>query len=209
MSFKDLKEAWQARGQFAEANEKLGEKTTLQEKIWDLQDKIDDLWFELCPWHWLYRLPHNIFHDWPIEVKWAWQRVFTGYDERVVWGPYDYLGKIILTHLKNFRNYNKHGYPIAILEDGDSEDQKMNENRWNKILDDMIDGWEFLVDDDKFNDEIVEKYGDERNSEDTFMGVKLDNKKWNKKCTEEYEKLWEEKQKKAQLFVQYFRSLWD
>lgn len=210
-----FKEIITEKGNFRETSERLGEPYTLEERWWDFQDLIDDLWFKIMPIHWIYRLPHNLFQDWPREVKWAWQRVFTGYDERVGWSVYSYLGPIIITALKNFKKdfqESRHcGYPITLFnEDGTSnENEKANCEAWVKMLNDMIEGFEYLVDSDKDWDEICEEFGDDRKEGETFPRYKIDVKKWNSKCNEESIRRYNEATKKAMLFITNFGSLWD
>ena len=66
-------------------------------------------------------------------IKWGWQRLTRGYDDRVLWSMAEYLDPIIIAVLKNLRE-NSHGYPIGIPE-----------KKWKKVLDTMIKG--FTADD--------------------------------------------------------------
>lgn len=77
----------------------------------------------------LYRMMWKI-EDGIREVKYAYQRVVRGYDDTLLWDMADYLNKIILPALKDFKK-NKHGFP-----------NKMKGKEWNKELDLMIKGFE-------------------------------------------------------------------
>ena len=218
MSLKGLIEEFKEPNEWAESAKKDNRPYTLEERWWDFTTKLDNMWFEIMPIHWIYRLPHNLFEDWPREVKWAWQRVFTGYDERIYWSLDSYLGPMILKHLQNFQKEDKNGYPVTIWE----KDSKMDDNfnmtdgspdpniaAWDQILADMVERWEYMVNHDDHWDKILEEFGDVRKPEETFMGYKMDHKKWNDKCSEEMNKKNEEMFAKASLFVKHFWGLWD
>ena len=166
-----------------------------------LVDYINDIWFAITPWHWLYRLPLSITRDWPREVKYAWQRVIKGYDDRCYWDLDSYLGPLIVRHLKNFRENNTHGYPGY----GDVDTPE----KWEATLDTMIEGWDFLADREKYEDEIVKKLGTPRKPGETFMGVELTENKFNRKTMREVNRQHKIATKKAMLFVKYFNNLWD
>lgn len=110
------------------------------------------------------------------------------------------------------------GYPVLIWEGVEGMDQNFNMPegvpdpniaKWEQILDDMIEGWEFLVNHDEWNEKITEEFGDVREPEETFMGYKMDGKKWNSKCTEEMNRLTKDKTEKAKLMVEHWWGLWD
>lgn len=63
-------------------------------------------------------------------IKWAWQRVVRGYDDRLYWAMDEYLDPIILAGLRNLRE-NGHGYPSGLTE-----------KKWNQILDKMMVAFE-------------------------------------------------------------------
>lgn len=84
------------------------------------------------------------------EVKWAWQRVSRGYDDRLYWGMDEYLDPIIIAGLKNLRN-NGNGYPCLL-----------SQKKWNSILDIMITAFQT----DKY--EYTEESKEQRN-----RGLKL------------------------------------
>ncbi len=74
-------------------------------------------------------------------IKWAWQRLTRGYDDRLFWAMDSYLDPIILAGLKNLKE-NGMGYPPGITQ-----------KKWNKVLDTMIEGFEI----DTFSERNMKK----------------------------------------------------
>jgi len=68
-----------------------------------------------------YRLRHIRY-----ELKYAWQRVWRGYDDSMVFDMNDTFIELYREILKDFKE-NLHGYPGT-----------MTEEEWNDILDEMI-----------------------------------------------------------------------
>lgn len=66
--------------------------------------------------------------DWKNEVKWAYQRAFRGYDDRLFWDMAGYVDRLIVVHCKHLRE-NAVGYPSGLTQ-----------KKWNKILDTIILG---------------------------------------------------------------------
>lgn len=63
-------------------------------------------------------------------IKWAWQRVTRGYDDRLFWSMDEYLDPIIRAGLTHIRKEGL-GYPNGLTK-----------AKWNKILDTMIAGFQ-------------------------------------------------------------------
>jgi hypothetical protein len=80
-----------------------------------------------------YCIPYKI-KDFRYEVKWAYQRVFRGFDDRAFWGLDSYLTEIILPVLKFLRK-DGNGYP-----------SKLTDEEWKDVLDKMIIGFQELHD---------------------------------------------------------------
>ena len=59
------------------------------------------------------------------EVRWAWQRIFRGWDDRVVWGIDTYLAEMIPQWMRKLKE-DKHGFPALMFGD----------NNWNKFSND-------------------------------------------------------------------------
>jgi len=64
-------------------------------------------------------------------VVWAWQRVFNGYDDRVIWGIDFYLSRMMPLWLQQLKE-KKHGVPGIMFEE---EDHDKNGN----VLDDSLE----------------------------------------------------------------------
>lgn len=90
------------------------------------------------------------------EIKWAWQRVFTGYDVTASWGLDNYLTDIALPVLKGYRSGdNKSGIPSMVCRKNES--LKKSQKRWNGILDKMILSFEHIKKDVLIPGKKVEK----------------------------------------------------
>lgn len=90
-----------------------------------------------------YTIP-RVSVDWKQEVRWAWQRVFRGYDDVFVWNLHNEHTKLMLKVLKDFRKHHV-GSPIIRKKDwlSKKEDPKDNVHTfWDKQLEIMIDGFQ-------------------------------------------------------------------
>jgi hypothetical protein len=104
-----------------------------------------------------YNLSYQILHPWQFFkscgriINWAWQRVFRGYDDRIIWSIDGYLSRMIPLWVMQLKN-NGIGFPMAMYNDEDldeknnyeaSEDStKKASDKWNAILDQIADGFE-------------------------------------------------------------------
>jgi hypothetical protein len=102
-----------------------------------------------------YRASYTLTHPWIFikegtsQIRWAWQRVFVGYDERVIWSIDLYLAKMIPLWLKELKD-GKHGCPMICFRDcelssvdGTSEkSQKRARKEYENILANIIEGFE-------------------------------------------------------------------
>lgn len=87
------------------------------------------------PWYksikyWPMRFYNRIRYDVFQKIKFGFQRMFRGYDDTLLWNTNDYIAKLMLVGLKHLRE-NGHGFPPDLDED-----------TWNKYLDEMIYGFE-------------------------------------------------------------------
>lgn len=73
------------------------------------------------------RIKYKIWHP----IKWAWQRLYRGWDDRVIWGIDIYLAKMIPIWLHRLKEI-QHGYPAQF--EGPEE--------WDEVLAIIIDGFE-------------------------------------------------------------------
>jgi hypothetical protein len=97
--------------------------------------------------------PWEILRYWKRQTKYAWQRVFRGWDDRVIWSIDYHMGVVIPQWLRTLK-VEQHGVPMSMfegleeetLENGaigyNDENMKIAEERWNKILDEIADGFE-------------------------------------------------------------------
>jgi len=125
----------------------------------------------------------NILHI-PSKIKHRFQRIFRGYSDADLWDIGNYLNDLIIRSLKDFRKMERLGTPTTFN----------NENDWNKVLDRMISGFEFLKDGDE---RILT--GDSWLDEDVKDGITI----------EEYNKLYKQAERDAKLFIKYNGALWD
>lgn len=131
--------------------------------------------------------PWLILEYWLDEIKYAWQRVFRGWDDRITWSLDYYLAEKIplwLTKLKE----DKNGVPMQIIQDGDCVGEnhdipndilELRQKEYHEILDKIIRG---------------------------FVAYREMNEVFTK---EETEPLQKEFNKGMELFVEWFSSFWD
>lgn len=82
-------------------------------------NKIEDLYWKI----------HYTLLDWRNEVKWAWQRVFRGYDDTAYWCLNDYLAKII------------NQVTFKLVNEGSGHPTKLTEKKWKNILNQISFGF--------------------------------------------------------------------
>lgn len=78
-----------------------------------------------------------LLNNWFSEVKWAYQRVVRGYDERAYWDLDEYLAEIILPVLKKFKA-QANGCPPGLYD----KSLKDPYHKWRHTLDEIIKGFE-------------------------------------------------------------------
>lgn len=132
-------------------------------------------------------------------IKWAYQRVARGYDDRMLWGFHTENSKITLEVLKWMKEH-KHGSPythdpegVLTTPDTPTDSSGVNDDwhkRWDEALTIMIEGWEALI-----------------AMDDVFIYV--DGKYDSAATTAEYERLEKIWKKGMTLFVANYRGLWD
>jgi len=140
--------------------------------------------------------PHYFFsHPWVViefisqEIRWAWQRVFKGWDDRIVWSIDWYLAEKIPLWIQRLKE-TKHGTPFEMFteqqlsnpEGISNEDTDIAREKWNVVLDKIILGFESYH-------KIQEKSLYEKDPE--------------------YYKLNENYEIGFDLFKNHFKSLWD
>jgi len=88
-----------------------------------------------------YAIPRWI-KDGSYEVKWAWQRVFRGYDDRVLWGLNYAVADIAIPALEFMRDKGM-GTPMCIAP-----------KVWKRKLNTMIEGFRAFQNDNDWPDEL-------------------------------------------------------
>ena len=95
--------------------------------------------------------PWNFFAYLVREIKYAFQRVFRGWDDCAWWSLDDYLAKIISELLYELRDRN-HGFPVSVYDDDivlgeeTSEQTKDAKQKWQDILTTLADGFKEYYD---------------------------------------------------------------
>ena len=139
--------------------------------------------------HW--NAHYAITHPWKIleyffdEIKYAWQRVFRGWDDRVIWSIDWYLAKHIPVWV---RLLDKQGVPGKLFNESDYDENYQiypessirAEIRWGEILEKIAIGFESYID--------ADNYYNDKNKRKELM----------QKFNEGFD-----------LFKEYFESLWD
>lgn len=89
--------------------------------------------------------PDYLWYDLTNPIKWAWQRVFRGWDDRAVWGVDAYLAELMPQLLRKLKE-DKQGIPISFFvdpfEDITPEAEAAAQANWGAVLDEMIAGFE-------------------------------------------------------------------
>lgn len=123
----------------------------------------------------------NIFKSMWRVTKCIFKWIFTGYGWATLWNLDEYLVKVIHFRLKLFRKMNRTGYPADLAD----------EEAWNAILDRLIKGFEVMLEprslDEQCNLILIFK---EKDQSETVSKEAYD-------------------QETLELFVKYFRTLWD
>jgi len=113
----------------------------------NLRDRID--YHGLFGWKLSYILlrPWVLIKEISYVIKWAFQRMFRGWDDTVVFSLDNYLAKMIPVWIRGIKKY-KDGIPMSMF-DKDIEMGKETEEdmikaceKYDKILDDIAEGFE-------------------------------------------------------------------
>lgn len=99
--------------------------------------------------------PHHVIeHPWILvkdvsrQIKWAWQRVFRGWDDRIIWSIDFYLDEKIPVWMEQLKK-QKHGVPSCLFESEDwdelngvsDEKYAIAEAKFDSILDQIAEGF--------------------------------------------------------------------
>lgn len=143
------------------------------ETLDDLEEIINNYnkrnWFDKnIPGIFGYKFSYAITHPLIIlelsadEIKYAWQRIFKGYDERVSWSIDCYLAKMIPKWIYDLRNAKEPGIPQSFfdkysLQEDDNyseEDEKEAHKEWHSVLIEIENGFKdyLKLDEIEFDD---------------------------------------------------------
>ena len=123
-------------------------------------------------------------------IKWPWQRLTRGFDDRELWNLDMTIAKFVVPRLKEFLNYSG-GWPHAMAE----EETEFNiagiedltpEEKWDKVLSEMLWAMEYASD----------NYGEDRDD------YPFRDPEARKKLKDRYEN-------GMRLFAEYFSAMWD
>jgi hypothetical protein len=125
-----------------------------------LNNKFPKGWGDYSPYYTLFH-PWVVFSYWYRNIRWAWQRVFRGWDDRISWSVDYYLAKNLPLWIKQLKE-DGHGIPTVMWEDSDfdknnnyattPESDKKAEEKWDNILDQIILGFETYQ---QMQDEVI------------------------------------------------------
>jgi len=132
------------------------------------------------------------FKDYYREVKWFMQRGFRGYSDRDLWSISCFFNGTVLKGLRAFKKRDRSGFPAFLCNDDTTHEQA--DIKWEKILDDMIEGLDYIT-----TDHIATKVWGE------FEQKKISEKEYREKT----DRLYKEAQEKAVLFIKHLPALWD
>jgi len=100
-----------------------------------------------------YAAHYTLSHPWVVfgyvadHIHWAWQRVFRGWDDRVIWSIDWYLARKLSAWLRQLKVL-KHGVPMFCFEDMSDNSPNALEKatiKWNAEIDTMIVGFEAAI----------------------------------------------------------------
>ena len=167
--------------------------TDWHHKNWHWWDYIEHWWY-IYFWNWFSDIPRNI--------KYFFQRGIRGYSDCDLWGMHSHLTDVILNMLVELRSI-KHGYPATPDEKGE---WSYDEQRWDSILEQMIDGFALLKKLDTYECHL--QYGPEMSDDDRKKMEESMREKyptWRFTTREEDAKI----KHAFELFHKYYHNLWD
>jgi hypothetical protein len=155
-----------------------------------LNERYPNGWLGYGPW-WLLRHPWLAVPEIGRRIKWAWQRVFRGWDDRVTWSIDGYLNEHMPEWLRALRDEDT-GVPMCLYGEAEWESMAHAKRppegaadrahaRWHAILNRMIAGFEA--------GHKLDECGYQNDDERAQLEAQLDDG--------------------LRLFATYYRDLWD
>lgn len=150
----------------------------------------------------LYYLIPRKLNDWRYEIKWAWQRVFRGYDDRITWDLHYYISEYLPKIIRIMKD-NVHGHPASIIEDKSKWEVKSVKD-WKNVLEKIANGFDAArkIENDEYMKEIKLK----KPKKDIFGKDSYTSYKYDKKC---YNKLYKDFEEGIDLMKHFYFNLWD
>ena len=157
------------------------------------------------------------------QLKWAWQRLFRGWDDRISWSIDSYLSEHVPLWIAQMRLHK--GYPCMMVTD-DIKDLPQDEldeicmKKWSDILDQIIDGFkaaqqisdgdepvwdEYWEEYHKIHGDSLEWMSDKHDKTREELRVKLN---LDERLRTEEAEFYERYNKGMDLFRQYYFNLW-
>ena len=125
---------------------------------------------------------HDLIVDFKLWVKSAYQRIRYGVSDRECWGLYLTMARFNLKRLRYYKYMKRLSHPCGMTED-----------EWEKIIDESIWVFDYILNEEKYN-----PLNDISDNREQFNA-------WH-----ERHKILEERKKKALLnFATYFEAFWD
>lgn len=102
-------------------------------------------------WRYYVTHPHKLIEELFLKVKWAFQRMFRGWDDTYTWSLDYHLAKIIIPAIEKLRE-NAQGYPISFAElkvkgiyDPSDEEETERLEEWKDVLDKISRGFKAYI----------------------------------------------------------------
>jgi hypothetical protein len=134
-----------------------------------------------------YTIPRKV-GEWRSEIRWAWQRVFRGFDNRYWWSHHHEHSRLTHQALTIFRREHV-GSPSQFFDFNTSNED--GHKKWEDVLDDMIAGFQAAMD-------MEEVYITNEAGEYDFEASR-----------KEEERLRKIMDKGLKLYIKYYKNLWD
>jgi len=114
-----------------------------------------------------YNAYYNLCHPWEVideclrQVKWAWQRVFRGWDDRVIWSIDGHISKLLPIWLRELK-IQRHGVPSMMFKEEDyidenynvtDETMKIRGKEYDEILEKIAKGLDIYHEDNWFTED--------------------------------------------------------
>ena len=173
--------------------------------------------------------PWILFDELYLEIKWAWQRIFRGWDDRVIWGLDSYLCEYMPVWLRKLKK--KQGCPLEMYSDPyktsySDEEFKEAQKRWHNLLEEIAEGFEagkHYIEDDfpawkQLQDEEEKRFSKDKNygSVEYLLWSVNDSRReelrkelhFRENLDKERDKAYKKFMRALNLFSHYFFSLW-